>query len=86
MNIFLQTHILNNSVAFRAEPVFLELEKTTTTQNVFWDALDTFVIFLQDWIYLPGAFRQILAFENMKWINITKHRLCGKTKDLLIQN
>lgn len=39
MNIFLQMHILNNLVAFRAEPVFVfELEKKTKTQNVFWDA------------------------------------------------
>lgn len=39
MNIFLQMHILNNLVAFRAEPVFVELEKKPKKkQNVFWDA------------------------------------------------
>lgn len=66
MNIFLQMHILNNLVAFRAEPVFVELEKKKQKPRMFTEMLRarTSVIFLQDWIYLPDALRRILAFEN----------------------
>lgn len=35
MNIFLQMHILNNLVAFRAEPVFVELEKKNKNPECF---------------------------------------------------